>query len=430
MSGFLGGFASGMSKSIEKNRDRTEKKKIAAANQMAKLKESDTRIAGDIQEKRLNSEKTMAGLMERKDKILSGDTMMSSSQATKAVNAITSQMQSVVKGMSQYAADLGKDPREIIDATAYNLNGYKVVDGNLLIDNETEAMIKNSGGQMRVKDGKVEKVVKKLNSTGQEIDEVDGNGKPVFEDTGIKLQKIGGDEAVRPKGERIRKDTPTRFDRETGEYIYVNDEGKDILVNGKNVTKSVDPKKVKKDMTTINILKGAKRDNFLNVINKLDTLVSAQGEGGWGFSEIFGSIAQYIPGTERELGEGFLSTIQANTSFEALRAMREASPTGGALGQVSEVEIKLLMDSIESVNLNQKPEIVKQQLEDLRIGYMKTVHGKEHDPVSNEWIPIGGEKTKESEEAPSSEIDSVMKDKNIDREKAKRWIIWKNKQGG
>jgi hypothetical protein len=387
--GFIGGFAGGMSASIERNRDRVDKEAAAAQKSKDTLNAQNVKIAGDIQEKRLNSEKVMSDLSSRKNKILSGETGMSQDQATKAVAAITGQMQSVVKGMSQYAVDLGKSPQDIIDASAYDLNGYKVVNGNLFVDTETEAMIKNSNGDMKIVDDTVHQKVKKTNSTGQPIDELDGNGEPIFEATPIKLRKTTQGDAIRPKGQRITPQTQTRMN-DKGQSIYIDDAGNDILVDGKPVAKSIDKKKAKLDKTLVTTMKNAKRDNFLKVVGKLDTLVGDQGEGGWGFSGVLGAIAGFLPiGSERSKGEDFLKTIDATIAFDTLQSMRDASPTGGALGQVSERELDLLKSSIDAVNLEQEPEFIRGQLNDLREGYMKIVHGLEYNEETNDFVPIG-----------------------------------------
>src|SRR5690606_12534339 len=48
-----------------------------------------------------------------------------------------------------------------------------------------------------------------------------------------------------------------------------------------------------------------------------------------------------------------LNTIGSNTAFDRLQRMRAESPTGGALGAVSEIELQLLRDSIASLNQSQ-----------------------------------------------------------------------------
>ncbi len=45
-----------------------------------------------------------------------------------------------------------------------------------------------------------------------------------------------------------------------------------------------------------------------------------------------------------------ISTIQANLAFDRLQKMRNESPTGGALGQVSNMELGLLKDSVSALD--------------------------------------------------------------------------------
>lgn len=61
-------------------------------------------------------------------------------------------------------------------------------------------------------------------------------------------------------------------------------------------------------------------------------------------------------GTDALTYEEAVVTLQANIGFDALSAMREASPTGGALGQVSELELKQLNRSITSLNPDLSPD--------------------------------------------------------------------------
>jgi hypothetical protein len=56
-------------------------------------------------------------------------------------------------------------------------------------------------------------------------------------------------------------------------------------------------------------------------------------------------VAGLIPGSAVNRISGLLPSIEANTSFETLQQMRTNSPTGGALGAVSEGEMKLLQST-------------------------------------------------------------------------------------
>jgi hypothetical protein len=60
---------------------------------------------------------------------------------------------------------------------------------------------------------------------------------------------------------------------------------------------------------------------------------------------IIGSVARNVPGTEAFALSRNIDTIKANLSFDRIAEMRKNSPTGGALGQVSNIELNLLGSS-------------------------------------------------------------------------------------
>ena len=66
-----------------------------------------------------------------------------------------------------------------------------------------------------------------------------------------------------------------------------------------------------------------------------------------------GSKSKGIPGTPAFDLSQTLSTLQANAGFDRLQEMRNASITGGALGQVSERELALLVDSYSAIGQSQ-----------------------------------------------------------------------------
>lgn len=75
------------------------------------------------------------------------------------------------------------------------------------------------------------------------------------------------------------------------------------------------------------------------------------------FATGFGSsVAQSVGGTKATDVAALLNTIGSNTAFDRLQRMREESKTGGALGAVSEIELRLLRDSIASLDQSQSDE--------------------------------------------------------------------------
>lgn len=60
------------------------------------------------------------------------------------------------------------------------------------------------------------------------------------------------------------------------------------------------------------------------------------------FATGYGNMLSVLPNTEARRLNNLLDTVKANIGFDKLQSMRDNSPTGGALGQVSEFENKLL----------------------------------------------------------------------------------------
>ena len=77
--------------------------------------------------------------------------------------------------------------------------------------------------------------------------------------------------------------------------------------------------------------------NAIDIINKHPTAT------GWG------DLLSMVPSTEAAQLKALLDTIKANVAFTALQEMRANSPTGGALGNVSNVEIELLYQNIAPI---------------------------------------------------------------------------------
>jgi hypothetical protein len=84
------------------------------------------------------------------------------------------------------------------------------------------------------------------------------------------------------------------------------------------------------------------------------------------FTTGYGSFLANLPETDARALKNELDTIRANVGFDKLQAMRDASPTGGALGQVSEMENRLLqavngaLDPMQSEQLAANLQAIKE----------------------------------------------------------------------
>ena len=102
------------------------------------------------------------------------------------------------------------------------------------------------------------------------------------------------------------------------------------------------------------------------IINTIDTALSQVGGNTAGLG---GVIMKKLAGSEAVDLEANLETIQANLGFDQLQAMRDASPTGGALGQVSERELIALQSTVASLKQEQSPEQLRANVEKVKKHY-------------------------------------------------------------
>lgn len=108
-----------------------------------------------------------------------------------------------------------------------------------------------------------------------------------------------------------------------------------------------------------------------NITRTIDDAIGRVGRLTTGF---VGSMLDTVPGTPANDLRVTIDTIKANLAFDALQAMREASPTGGALGAVSERELGLLESAVASLDQSQTPEQMRDALQRVKQHYNNWRH--------------------------------------------------------
>ena len=105
------------------------------------------------------------------------------------------------------------------------------------------------------------------------------------------------------------------------------------------------------------------RERAVRNLDSIDALSAKVGNwtAGWG-----GSLLRNLPATDARNFAAELDTLKANIGFGELQAMREASKTGGALGQISDRESQLLQASLGALDMGQSPANLKAQLEKVK----------------------------------------------------------------
>jgi hypothetical protein len=106
-----------------------------------------------------------------------------------------------------------------------------------------------------------------------------------------------------------------------------------------------------------------------------------------GVSPGVGGVANwlsYIPGTDAADVSRLVETLQGNIAFKKLAEMKAASPTGGALGAISEKELALLASSAGSIDPALSFFLFKDNIDQIESGALKAKQILEEDIASIE----------------------------------------------
>lgn len=97
----------------------------------------------------------------------------------------------------------------------------------------------------------------------------------------------------------------------------------------------------------------------LEDINRIQSIID---ESDLPVTGMTGALLRNVPGTNAYDVSALATTIRANIGFDRLQQMREASPTGGALGAVSERELTELQSVLGSLDQAQSQEQFERNL--------------------------------------------------------------------
>ncbi len=112
----------------------------------------------------------------------------------------------------------------------------------------------------------------------------------------------------------------------------------------------------------------------------IDRAISIAEESPMTTTGLGGQLLSNVGGTQARDLEALTETIKANTGFDRLQAMREASPTGGALGQVSNMELRQLNSAIGNLDQSQSQAQFIDNLRRVKNIYLDIIHGPGQGP--------------------------------------------------
>jgi len=109
----------------------------------------------------------------------------------------------------------------------------------------------------------------------------------------------------------------------------------------------------------------------------ISTVDSVLGKLGMGESGVIGSTMSKVPGTQAYDVEREIETIKANLGFQELQAMREASPTGGALGAIAVQELVALQATVANLDIGQSEKQLRANLNKVKSHYQRWLNAAE-----------------------------------------------------
>lgn len=122
--------------------------------------------------------------------------------------------------------------------------------------------------------------------------------------------------------------------------------------------------------------RAAKQQEMETVLQDANRALSILGKQSPGVrGAIRQKLGSIIPGTQAADLENLLTTVKAVSGFEKLQAMRDASPTGGALGQVSDFENRQLQSMIGNLDASSSPQQRAENLKRVINKYLDIIHG-------------------------------------------------------
>jgi hypothetical protein len=153
------------------------------------------------------------------------------------------------------------------------------------------------------------------------------------------------------------------YTAEDARKAYLEDVRKVQMENAKLAREAAQAQQSKqKEMPKAELAFNSMRDDTENMMNTIDKAIDMTG----GFTAGWGTMLSGVPASGAKNLESTLSTIQADSAFSTLQAMRDASPTGGALGAISERELALLQNARVALDQSQSPEKLKENLENYK----------------------------------------------------------------
>lgn len=208
------------------------------------------------------------------------------------------------------------------------------------------------------------------------IDETDnrnGKGPHVHVELRPQYARGGGAQGPRPGMPQIAQpyvkpeapSTPAGYERKPdGTMSYVVGGPADPMVMAQRPIDPAKAQKLEQAKRKETAMLSATEADIQDTIDLVDELINESGN----FTGVtgMGSWGAKVPGSPWANTNAKLETLKARSAFGSLQEMRANSPTGGALGSVTERELALLQNAETQLQNTQSPEALKAALRKYR----------------------------------------------------------------
>lgn len=192
----------------------------------------------------------------------------------------------------------------------------------------------------------------------------------------LRRELAGQQAAYQRESLNLRRDTLAQGNKPPAGYRYTPEGNLEAIKGGPADIKAgeLGAKQVKQKELSI-----AQAGSVLNEVKDAQKLV--------GYSTVgVGGALRGLPMTPARDLDAKLTSIKANLGFDRLQQMRDASPTGGALGQVAVQELVALQSTVASLDQLQSPEQMRAALKKIETHYtnwQKTLQGGKQPAPNN-----------------------------------------------
>lgn len=156
--------------------------------------------------------------------------------------------------------------------------------------------------------------------------------------------------------DRVDRNRQAEKDRLEAEYRQSQIEKNQADIENKERARAEEARKAERS-----IQRGV--DRAKRVIAKVDEAIP---QVDWNAAGFVGNLMKNVGGSDAADLESTLDTIAGIVGFNELQEMREASKTGGALGQVAVRELEMLQATISSLKQKQSPKQLRENLNQMK----------------------------------------------------------------